>query len=817
MTSKTIAMLILTGLTACTRLKPPEEKKGQSESEEFVECVRRGPTPIQRHCDSAQAREKFDPQKTIDAARVAEKLAPPPKALKFTAIGPRPLKYGKLLGNLEVSGRANAIAVHPTDHTHWLIGTAAGGIFETKNGGNRFDPITDIEGLPVFAIGAIAFAKDDPDTIYAGLGEAYETSTSYTGHGIIRSDDAGKTWDLLGGDTFAGSGVTHILVDPKNKARIFVANSIHTAQADDPESTRSTDPKNRGIYFSEDGGFNFKQIEIPLIRPKDFDVTSFAAHPSDFNKMVALGTQSSAGGGERAFLVRRTDAGKSWNVIFGPWAIKTMRNGHSQIAISPSQPGVAYVSIGGDEYVGMWRTDNLWAFSPKWDPIEDKKEKLTEAGRDSFCKSQCWYNHTLSVDPSNPDILYVGGISLFKYNHDDQSWTDVGLSETRKRTHEDQHDLEWAGKSLIVANDGGVWSTKDGGSTFEPHNKTLPTIQFWHGAITKDGMLVAGGAQDNGTSIYLLSASKSTNLIWAQRDGGDGFSTAFNDAGDKMITSFQYGKLFRFPSDLDRKKESQNLISPGKTSRKAPFQTLFAQCPHNENHLVLNGLGEVKHTTSAFKKDVFWINRIYDPSTSPSPISTIAYSPNATESGAKCAIFAFADRAGQIFSTRNFGGSFLNLDPPERNRVHGKVPDLNVTDIIFTAKDKNSNTMYITVAGYGQGHVYRSKCEPKKARNGVCAEGEATGWTNISSAIDTPHHTVVYVEGNDWLFVGTDVGVLLLEEASQCADSTGCKWRHFGLDQGLPYVAVQDMQIDEAEKILVAFTHGRSAYKLEIN
>jgi len=799
LTSKTIALLIFAGLTACAGSELLFD-----DEEEINECVLGATKPMLRHCNSARAREKFDPQKTIDAAKVAEELDAPPEGLIFRAIGPAPLRDG----NLDVSGRATAIAVDPTNFEHWLIGTAAGGIFETKDAGNTFNPLTDIEGLPVFAIGAIAFAKSKPKTIYAGLGEAYETSTSYTGHGILRSDDAGQTWGLLGGKTFAGTAVTHILVDPENEARIFVTNSINTVGGISGDIERSTDPKNRGIYLSENGGITFKQIKIPgvLGSKKNVDVSSFAAHPKDFNKIIAVGTHNLGLLKNILVLVRSTDAGKSWTRK--NFKLRQSRNSHSQIAISPSSPGIAYLSVGGDKYNGMWRTDNLWDKVPRWRKI---RHDLTKAGRDTnFCEDQCWYNHTLSVDPNNPNILYAGGASLWKYDHSNKSWTDVGLSqELNDRIHVDQHDLEWAGKSLIVANDGGVWSTQNGGSTFNSHNKNLPTIQFWRGAISKNRKLVAGGAQDNGTSI-LFEASTSTDMTWKLRTGGDGFSIVFNDAGTLLITSEQEGILYpdgaRIPGSPS---PGKSLMCDGTTAklRDAPFDTLLAQCPHNENILLLNGSGEVKQTYSAFNPSPPWCVFRYDKSRRHSAVSAMAYSPN----NRQCAVFAFADRNGQIHATRTSGDKFFNLDPPKRN----DVADFNVTDLIFTSNDANSNTMYITVAGYGQGHVYRSKCENPESGN--CAEGEVTQWTNISSRIDTPHHSVVYVGRKDWLFVGTDVGALLLEDASQCAGTTGCKWRHFGLGQGLPYVAVQDLQIDEAEKILVAFTHGRSAYKLEIN
>ena len=76
MASKTIAVVIFTCLTAWTG-ENSGVNNGMSESDEFDICVGEGSTPMKRHCDSAIGREKFDPQKTIDAAKVAKKLPAP--------------------------------------------------------------------------------------------------------------------------------------------------------------------------------------------------------------------------------------------------------------------------------------------------------------------------------------------------------------------------------------------------------------------------------------------------------------------------------------------------------------------------------------------------------------------------------------------------------------------------------------------------------------------------------------------------------------------------------------------------------------------
>ena len=92
---------------------------------------------------------------------------------RWTALGPQPITGGQIgnaLTNRPMSGRVASLAVHPTDNNRWLVGTANGGAWETKDGGINFVALTD--AAPSMAIGAAAYAPSNPSIIYLGTGEA---------------------------------------------------------------------------------------------------------------------------------------------------------------------------------------------------------------------------------------------------------------------------------------------------------------------------------------------------------------------------------------------------------------------------------------------------------------------------------------------------------------------------------------------------------------------------------------------------------------------------------------------------------------------
>ena len=65
-------------------------------------------------------------------------------ALAFVGVA-APILGGQVAPPQAVSGRVAAIAVDPTDLTHWLIGAAQGGVWESLNAGSTWAPLTDAQ------------------------------------------------------------------------------------------------------------------------------------------------------------------------------------------------------------------------------------------------------------------------------------------------------------------------------------------------------------------------------------------------------------------------------------------------------------------------------------------------------------------------------------------------------------------------------------------------------------------------------------------------------------------------------------------------
>jgi hypothetical protein len=147
-----------------------------------------------------------------EAARGTQLLA------TWTPIGPAPIPNGKTIGGVAspVSGRVTAIAVHPTNPNIVYVGTPAGGLYRSLDGGLSWTPLFD--GQQTLLIGAVAIAPSQPDTIYVGTGDGTGATFSFFGVGVYRIDNAS-----------ASPTITGPLNKSINNADVFTSRSISQA------------------------------------------------------------------------------------------------------------------------------------------------------------------------------------------------------------------------------------------------------------------------------------------------------------------------------------------------------------------------------------------------------------------------------------------------------------------------------------------------------------------------------------------------------------------------------------------------------------
>jgi photosystem II stability/assembly factor-like uncharacterized protein len=167
-----------------------------------------------------------------------------------------------------------------------------------------------------------------------------------------------------------------------------------------------------------------------------------------------------------------------------------------------------------------------------------------------------------------------------------------------------------------------------------------------------------------------------------------------------------------------------------------------------------------------------------------------------TPSDNRCETYAFGNRGGQIFLTRDAGRTWTNLDP------NTTLPPRPVNGLAFHPTDPN--VVYAALSSFDvgtpgkPGHVFRT-------RNALEA---SPSWENVGPPIDQPFNAI-RIDPTDprLIYAGSDTGLW------RSADGA-VSWTHDGPESGLPKAAVYDIEINPQTKRTVVFTYGRGAFGL---
>jgi hypothetical protein len=392
------------------------------------------------------------------AARLAAARAAPAEGPGWRPLGPFAVPHGLTLGSgpgsrPRVAGRVAALAVDPRDPAHLLAGTAAGGVWESRDGGRHWRPRTD--GQPSPAVGAVAFAPGDPAVAYAGTGQGEPLAA--LGVGLLRSHDGGASWRLLAAEELLGVGFHGLLVHHGDAGRLLAATT-------------------GGLLGSDDGGGSWR---------RRLAGRSWAVSPGAGGELLA--------GGEHG-LHRSEDGGGSWRQEALPAAPAAF----DRVAVGHAAGGqVAYVFAAGDGVGHLWRRDRAGGpFEPVRPPAD-------------LHSQQAWHDWALAVDPGDPDVVWLGAAGLHRgvRGADGRfAWVDLAARPAGDSLPQGQQAvvLDPADPRVVyVAGAGGLFRSPDGGRSWRSLGTGLAVagIELLAGHPDHDAWLLAG-AGELGTLRY---------------------------------------------------------------------------------------------------------------------------------------------------------------------------------------------------------------------------------------------------------------------------------------------------------------------------
>lgn len=417
------------------------------------------------------------------------------------------------IGPATMGGRIDDYAVDENNTDTIYVGTAAGGVFKTVNGGTTWTPIFDHEVSA--SIGSISIAPSSHDTIWVGTGEANNRQSASYGYGVYKSLDGGKTWAHLGLE--ATQTIGRIVIDPHDPNIVYVA-AGGGLWGSNPD---------RGVYKTTDGG---KTWTKSLYISENTGATDLVIDPNDPGTLYAAMYERRRtvwgfnGGGPESGIYKTTDAGATWTKLMKDMPYENGGDtGRIDLAVYRKDSNIVYARI-QHAHGGIFRS-------------EDKGETWTKMGD---YDSRAMYFGILAIDPNNDLRIWAPAASLF-YSEDGGKTFQQNKGQT---VHSDYHGF-WIdphdSNHMIVGVDGGIYFSHDMGRTWD-HDSVIAIGQFYE--VTADNerpYKVCGGLQDNGSwcgPSAVLTGGGIVNADWVSVGGGDGFYNRL----DPVDANFDYGE-----------------------------------------------------------------------------------------------------------------------------------------------------------------------------------------------------------------------------------------------------------------------------------
>ena len=641
------------------------------------------------------------------------------------------LSNGKRRGN----GRVNCIAFDPYDSDVIWIGSPSGGLWKSLDGGNNWTTNTD--DLPVIGVSHIAINPTDNQIMYIVTGDA-DANDTYS-IGVLKSIDGGSTW--------ATTGLSYSVDQEKTVNKIII-------NPNNPDSLYAV--TNTNIQISADAGVSWQSVGV-LGRWRDIEFK-----PNNTNILYAA---KQSGGSSTIY--RSQDGGGNWSLISNGMSGNRYR---PLLAVTPDNPEVVYALFSASDYSyhGLYKSSDggdSWVLQSNSPNILAWETDGTGTG------GQSWYDLSLGVAPNNENLVYVGGINIWRSDDGGINWdidASSGNGSNYSYMHVDQHAFEFNPHNHIAyaGNDGGVYRYVDNLNKWVDISDGLEISQFYNLGLSKSNpnRLVAG-AQDNGTEML-------TNSTWDAIRGADGMECAIDHYDEDIIYSeSQYGGLKKSYTGGS----SWDNIKP--VNYQGAWNTPYEMHAIN-NNLIVIGYDEVYRSTTG---GASWDSISYNVSGGQA-IRTIALAPSDED-------YIYAASYSKIKVSKDAGLNWTYIKPG--------LPNYNITDVAVSTN--NADRVWVTFSDYNNVHkIYETN-------------DAGTNWTNISgnNLPELPVNCIVYQGGaNDDLYIGTDIGVYY-------KDNTMSEWVPF--NEGLPNVIVTELEIHYSEGTISAATYGRGVWESPLN
>ncbi|MBC8045328.1 MAG: glycosyl hydrolase [Fimbriimonadaceae bacterium] len=682
------------------------------------------------------------------------------------------------------SGRSCAVSGVVGNNKIYYAGFAGGGIFKTEDGGQSWKQISDTT-FHSASCGAITVAQNNPNILYAGMGEVEMRGNTSFGDGVYKSIDAGKTWKHIGlKESYA---IGEIAVHPQNENVVYVAAQGNVWKPN----------KERGLYRTADGGNTWNLI----LKGINDSVGCVDVKMDPLNPNVIYASMYKAGrtpyslnaGGKGCGLYKSIDGGNTFKLVSENPGMPKGLMGKINITISSINQNHIWASVENKDNGGIYKST-------------DGGETWNLLTADLNLMQRPWYFNNIYVDPKNDNELHCMQVYYLRS-------IDGGNSFSGAHTITWDNHVMWINPNdpdnFIIGGDGGPTVTFDDGKNWSDID--IPTAQFYH--VNIDNVFpynLYGGQQDN-TSIKIKSRTSNTTIDekdWRWVAGGEAGFIVPDPLNNKITYGGEYdGIMSTFNEDNDMYRfisvNPEIHYGDGAISAQKRFNWTFpiAISPHNPKCLYATS----NYVHRSFDGGNTWetispdLTR-HDPKTLQSSGGPVTKDNTGVEFYAT--IFAFAESYlepgilwtgsddGFIHLSKDNGITWTNVTPTN-------LPEWSMISFVEPSHF-DPGTCYISATRYKLGdtqpYIFKTNDYGKT-------------WTKIINGLPIYNRCVRNDPNKKGiLYAGLETGVYI-------SFDDGKNWQSLQLN--LPTTPVTDIQIHKDERDIAIATHGRSFWILD--